>query len=471
MSTSKSLIPALAFVALLQACAGNTVNPDLVDVQGKLDFHSNIKQGRFQRFYFNSSRYRGLSYHFDNSSLNRGKWYPMNAVSLYGENRHYRVVLRHIYEPHNIYANFQLYDGEYLLENEYRELPRASDIIDVSWSGGHLIASIGKEEFFYMLPFAIKEFAINNSSIETHGSVAFKPLPKSVVELKVPKSFEESLESARNNDNEAQWLVAKKFLEDGEIGSLEDKQGRFWLERAAENNNLEALTEVCFAKMNGAYGIERNFSEGLEVCARVAAIGEPLAAINLIDYYRYEAGKVPMDEKINHWLREAVLLQSRGSVVELAFRTIEGVGREKNELLGRTILKTATANGITPKHYLTEHETYFSTNPTARQIASSIGQQVVAYEDLPEALYNSGTNVMELFVSGVKEGIELAGLQVTGEADFFEELVFGLIRVSAELGHSGAQELYSDLHARGFGVSKSSHRSKYWSDRARKTRK
>ncbi len=75
---------------------------------------------------------------------------------------------------------------------------------------------------------------------------------------------------------------------------------------------------------------------------------------------------------------------------------------------------------------------------------------------------------MELFINGVDEGIELAGLNVTGEAEFFEEFSLGLIRASAELGHKEAQELFSDFYARGFGVSKSPDRSKYWSDRARR---
>ncbi|WP_444985497.1 tetratricopeptide repeat protein [Halomonas mongoliensis] len=131
-----------------------------------------------------------------------------------------------------------------------------------------------------------------------------------VVELFQSQDFDANLIKAKEGDVRAQYLVGAAYLYGLEAQEVEvdHEQGRYWLEKAADQGAAEAYSELARIYRKGM-GVEKDASKYEEYLAEAAERGMSSARLDIKDLYRYgdpEMGIEQDEKKYIYWLiREA----------------------------------------------------------------------------------------------------------------------------------------------------------------------
>ncbi|MDR5894442.1 tetratricopeptide repeat protein, partial [Halomonas mongoliensis] len=155
-----------------------------------------------------------------------------------------------------------------------------------------------------------------------------------MVELFQSQDFDANLIKAKEGDVRAQYLVGAAYLYGLEAQEVEvdHEQGRYWLEKAADQGAAEAYSELARIYRNGM-GVEKNASKYEEYLAEAAERGMSSARLEIKDLYRHgdsEVGVEKNDKNYIYWLRKEAEDNHPYAMINLAITYRQGLGVEVN---------------------------------------------------------------------------------------------------------------------------------------------
>jgi len=90
---------------------------------------------------------------------------------------------------------------------------------------------------------------------------------------------------AEADDTDAQIMLGFHLLSTSAARN-DQLEGIAWLQRAAEQNTLLAVSELGYGYLHGEYGLERDLDRAEAFLVRAEAMGDPLASYNLAELAR-----------------------------------------------------------------------------------------------------------------------------------------------------------------------------------------
>ncbi|WP_445004876.1 tetratricopeptide repeat protein [Halomonas mongoliensis] len=155
-----------------------------------------------------------------------------------------------------------------------------------------------------------------------------------VVEIFNSQDFEANLAKAEEGDVRAQYLVGAAYLYGLEAQEVEvdHEQGRYWLEKAADQGAAEAYSELARIYRSGM-GVEKDASKYEEYLAEAGERGMRSRKLELLDLYRDgdpELNIEPDEDKYIYWLQVTAEDGLTISMENLAVRYRQGRGVERD---------------------------------------------------------------------------------------------------------------------------------------------
>lgn len=153
-----------------------------------------------------------------------------------------------------------------------------------------------------------------------------------------------TLARAELGDIEAQLDLGIAYAEAGSDSTTLNAKAIKWLRKSAEGGLAAAQNEMGVIYQGGFYGVPVDHSEALTWFELGAAQGDSLAHFNLGRMYVEGFGVKRDDVKANHHLRESASGSYGPSLLELGYRTIEGVAMKPDREAGRQLIARAAAS-------------------------------------------------------------------------------------------------------------------------------
>ncbi|MDR5893990.1 tetratricopeptide repeat protein [Halomonas mongoliensis] len=155
-----------------------------------------------------------------------------------------------------------------------------------------------------------------------------------VVEIFQSQDFDANLIKAKEGDVRAQYLVGAAYLYGLEAQEVEvdHEQGRYWLEKAADQGAAEAYSELARIYRSGM-GVEKDASKYEEYLAEAGERGMRSRKLELLDLYRDgdpELNIEPDEDKYIYWLQVTAEDGLTISMENLAVRYRQGRGVERD---------------------------------------------------------------------------------------------------------------------------------------------
>ena len=143
-----------------------------------------------------------------------------------------------------------------------------------------------------------------------------------VVEIFQSQDFDANLAKAEEGDVRAQYLVGAAYLYGLEAQEVEvdHEQGRYWLEKAADQGAAEAYSELARIYRSGM-GVEKDARKYEKYLAEAGQRGMSSRRLDLLDLYQDgdpEIGIEPDKEKHLYWLKKTAEDGSAFSMVSMA---------------------------------------------------------------------------------------------------------------------------------------------------------
>ncbi|PPK49086.1 tetratricopeptide repeat protein [Marinobacter persicus] len=164
------------------------------------------------------------------------------------------------------------------------------------------------------------------------AELAFKG--EKVVEIFYEQDFEANLAKAKSGDMKAQYLVGAAYLyglEDEDV-EVDEKMGRFWLQKSADQGAAEAYSELARIYRYGI-GVERDASKWEKYLIEAAERGMLSRQTDLMKLYRDgspEMGVEKNEQKYIYWLKKEAEAGAPISIYNLAWSYREGRGIEQD---------------------------------------------------------------------------------------------------------------------------------------------
>ncbi|MDR5893988.1 tetratricopeptide repeat protein [Halomonas mongoliensis] len=155
-----------------------------------------------------------------------------------------------------------------------------------------------------------------------------------VVEIFQSQDFDANLIKAKEGNVRAQYLVGAAYLYGLEAQEVEvdHEQGRYWLEKAADQGAAEAYSELARIYRSGM-GVEKDARKYEKYLAEAGQRGMSSRRLDLLDLYQDgdpELGIEPNEEKYLYWLEKTAEDRVPISMRNMARRYRQGRGFEVN---------------------------------------------------------------------------------------------------------------------------------------------
>ena len=207
---------------------------------------------------------------------------------------------------------------ETLMKEGFNALKKKVDSGDM-----HYVDSLGYAyEFGIGTPFSIKEaMKYYEMAAKQNNTMGMTNLANLYLrENKLKKAKPLLLKAAEKEYGYAQYLLAMNFFD---LYSENNKGALFWLERAANNDEPEALYQL------GVYyeeGVEADLAKAINYFQRAAELNHSDAALELS--YIYDEGIIVEqdDDKALFFLKKAAELDNQEAIDELAAQALSGEG-------------------------------------------------------------------------------------------------------------------------------------------------
>lgn len=111
-------------------------------------------------------------------------------------------------------------------------------------------------------------------------------------------------QSAQDGVADAQYMVAQMLLYNDGIGG-NSAEGLQWLEKAAQQNHVEAIRDLGIYRMNGEFDCPRDPRQGAALLSRAAEGGDSLAMLTLGYLYVSGYGVDRNSETAAYWFGQA----------------------------------------------------------------------------------------------------------------------------------------------------------------------
>ncbi len=202
--------------------------------------------------------------------------------------------------------------------------------------------------------------------------------------------------AAENGDVGAQYIIGMEFLS-GEI-FLEDKEkGLYWIEKAAEQGNVDAQKDA--ARLNIAYDEELYASDdkGFRWFLKAANQKDAEAEYSVGMCYAEGVGVKENITEANKWLRKAAGKGHTEACYELGLNYILGNGVEKKEGYGVSLLRKSVANGYDKaklylsKKFISDGTEYTEAFNMLNSIDFADDENINLFKIIGEAFYLLGT--------------------------------------------------------------------------------
>ena len=212
----------------------------------------------------------------------------------------------------------EIQEDEKLMKEGFNALKKKVDSGDMHYSD-----SLGYAyEFGIGTPFSIKEaMKYYEMAAKQNNTMGMTNLANLYLrENKLKKAKPLLLKAVEKEYGYAQYLLAMNFFD---IYSENNKEALFWLERAASNDEPEALYQL------GVYyeeGVEADLAKAINYFQRAAELNHSDAALELS--YIYDEGIIVEqdDDKALFFLKKAAELDNQEAIDELAAQALSGEG-------------------------------------------------------------------------------------------------------------------------------------------------
>ena len=232
--------------------------------------------------------------------------------------------------------------------------------------------------------------------------------------------FESTLELAKKGDKEYQLIVALYYLD-----ILSDSEKfRYWIEKAASQNNSEALRIMAQFYYIGDYGFPIDENKAIEYAQKAASLNNVHAMTMIYEAYCSGMGKLPTDEtRATYWAQRGASMGDAHLQFECGWRYLKGIGCPKNEREGLSWLhKSADQKNIEAQAFLISFYGTARNDQESRNKIMSVGLDFLINPDIDQnteaILLAKGILGAEFFNrKNYKKGISLMreGLQTQNE--------------------------------------------------------
>ena len=207
-------------------------------------------------------------------------------------------------------------EDETLMKEGFNALKKKVDSGDM-----HYVDSLGYAyEFGIGTPFSIKEaMKYYEMAAKQNNTMGMTNLANLYLrENKLKKAKPLLLKAAEKEYGYAQYLLAMNFFD---LYSENNKEALFWLERAASNDEPEALYQL------GVYYSEGNdLAKSIKYYQRAAELNHADAALALSYLYDEGISVEQDDDKALFFLKKAAELENQEAIDELASMALSGQG-------------------------------------------------------------------------------------------------------------------------------------------------